>query len=63
MGVQIKHNANGSMSRYKVRLVAKGYAQIYDIDYEKTYSPVAKMTTIRIIIIMVVAKGWSNGSK
>jgi len=47
------------VNRYKTRLVPKGYAQTYGIDYEDTYSPVAKMTTIRTIIVMAVAKGWS----
>jgi hypothetical protein len=56
---KVKHNADGSVSRYKARLVAKGYAQTYGIDYEETYSPVAKMTTIKAIIAMVAAKGWS----
>ncbi len=55
---KVKHNADGSMSRYKARLITKGYAQTYGIDYEETYSPVAKMTTIRIIIAMVATKGW-----
>ncbi len=56
---KVKHNVDGSMSRYKARLVAKGYAQTYGIDYEKTYSPVVKMTTIRTIIVMATTKGWS----
>jgi len=56
---KVKHNANGSMSRYKTRLVAKGYAQTYGIDYEETYSPVAKMTIVRVIITMAATKGWS----
>jgi hypothetical protein len=55
---KIKHNANGSVSRYKTRLVAKGYAQTYGIDYEETYSPIAKMTTVRTIIAMATTKGW-----
>jgi len=56
---KVKHNVDGSVSRYKARLVAKGYAQTYDIDYEEIYSPVAKMTTVRAIIIITTAKGWS----
>jgi hypothetical protein len=40
-------------------MVAKGYAQTYGIDYEETYSLVAKMTTIRTIIVTVATKGWS----
>jgi hypothetical protein len=56
---KVKHNGDGFVSRYKVRLVAKGYAQTYGIDYEETYSLVAKMTTVRAIIAMAPTKGWS----
>ncbi len=51
--------ANEYVSNYKARLVAKGYAQTYGIDYEKTYSPVTKMTIVITIITMAIAKGWS----
>jgi hypothetical protein len=56
---KVKHNVDGFVSRYKARLVAKGYAQTYGIDYEETYSPVAKMITIKTLIVMAVTKGWS----
>jgi len=56
---KIKHNADGYVRRYKTRLVAKGYAQTYGIDYEETYSLVAKMTTVKAIIVMAATKGWS----
>jgi hypothetical protein len=44
---KVKHNANGSMISYKARLVANGYAQTHGIDYEETYSPVAKMNNYK----------------
>ncbi len=56
---KVKHNADGFVSKYKVRLVAKGYAQTYGIDYEETYSLVAKMTIVKAIIAMAATKGWS----
>jgi len=56
---KVKHNADGFVSKYKARLVIKGYAQTYGINYEDTYSPIAKMTTVRVIIAMAAAKGWS----
>ncbi len=56
---KVKHNADGSMSIYKARLIAKSYAQTYGIDYEETYSLVAKMIIVRVIIVMATTKGWS----
>ncbi|MCO5549836.1 hypothetical protein L7F22_003310 [Adiantum nelumboides] len=55
---KVKHNSDGNVSRYKVKLVAKGYAQTYGIDYEETFALVDKMATVRAVIAMVGAKGW-----
>jgi len=56
---KVKHNVDGPVNRYKAKLVAKGYAQTYGTDYEETYSPVAKMTIVRVVIAMAATKRWS----
>jgi hypothetical protein len=45
-----KRKQDGSLDRYKARLVAKSFRQIYEIGYEGTFSPVVKLVTIRIIL-------------
>ncbi|GKE08590.1 retrotransposon protein, putative, ty1-copia subclass, partial [Tanacetum coccineum] len=41
---------DGKVHTYKARLVAKGYTQIDMINYEETFSPVAKIKSIRIML-------------
>ncbi|GKD49687.1 retrotransposon protein, putative, ty1-copia subclass [Tanacetum coccineum] len=45
---------DGKVHTYKARLVAKGYTQTHKIDYEETFSPVAKIKSIRIMLAIAV---------
>ena len=42
----VKLRFDGSLDRYKARLVALGNKQEYEVDYEETFAPIAKMTTV-----------------
>jgi hypothetical protein len=55
----VKQNLEGMVERYKARLVARGYSQTYGIDYDETFAPVAKMTTVRTLISCAANFGWT----
>ncbi len=49
---KIKQGANGEVECYKARLVARGFTQTYGVDYNETFAPVAKFTSIRCILVL-----------
>lgn len=55
---KIKRNADGSIIKYKARIVAKGYVQRYWIDYDEVFAPVARMETVRLVIALAASSGW-----
>ena len=52
-----KQNENNEIIRYKVRLVAQGFSQKPNIDYEETYSPVMNTITFRFLISLTISEG------
>ena len=52
---KIKTNAIGHVNKFKVWLVAKGYSQVEGVDFGEIFSPIAKLTSIGVLMYLVVA--------
>jgi hypothetical protein len=55
---KVKTCSDGSLERYKACLVARGFQQEHDRDYDKTFAPVAHMTTIHTLLAVTSIREW-----
>jgi hypothetical protein len=56
---KIKHSTDGCVEKFKAIFVARGFTQKERIDYEETFSPVARYISIRTIIALASFLGWN----
>lgn len=55
----VKFHSDGTLERNKAKVVAKEYAQTYEIDYYETFAHMVKMNTVRVILSITVNLDWS----
>jgi len=53
-----KLNADGSLAQYKAHWVVRGFSQQHRLDYDETFSPVVKPTTIRMVLSLPISSDW-----
>jgi hypothetical protein len=54
-----KNDAYGSIEKHKAQFVAQGFSQIEGVDYDETFAPFVRYTSIMSIISIAVEMGWS----
>lgn len=56
---KLKHIPDGSIARYKERLVARGFLQSVALGYSKVYRPVTRLEIVRLVVALAGKQGWS----
>lgn len=54
----MKHRSDGSLERYKARLVSRGTRR-HGVDYQEIFALVVKMNSLRVFISLATSQGWS----
>ena len=55
---KVKTRSDGSIERYKARLVVKDFTQEYEIDYEDTFAPIASISSTRVLLAVATTIKW-----
>jgi len=55
---KIKHAVDGNIEKFKARFVAREFSQIEGVDYDETFTPVARYTSIWSLISITAKMGW-----
>ena len=56
---KIKTCSNGTIDRYKARLVARGFTQEYGVDYKETFAPAARLISVRALLVVATSRHCS----
>ena len=55
---KINFVADGSIEKFKAHFVARGFSQVEGVDYDETFAPVARFSSIKAVISVVAEMGW-----
>ena len=55
---KVKRNSDGSIARYKARLVARGFTQEHGVDYNETFAPTVRVMSLRVLMALVAFHDW-----
>ena len=54
----IKYKPGCSVDRYKAHPIARGFTQTFGIDYTETFSPIAKLNSISVLLSISINQSW-----
>jgi len=55
---KIKYHSDDTVERHKARIIAKGFTQLEGLDFLDTFAPVAKLTSLRLLLAIATTKNW-----